>query len=65
VFYAGDDYSDINAMTTLRELVDSGRLSFAMRVAVKSKDSPKPVRAAANVCVNGVAGVARILAQLA
>jgi trehalose 6-phosphate phosphatase len=58
--YAGDDTTDIDAF---RGLGEAG-LEYAVRVAVGSPESPPALIAAADLVVDGTAGLADALAAL-
>jgi trehalose 6-phosphate phosphatase len=62
--YAGDDVTDLDAFSTLEELVASGRLSDAVRVGVGSEEGPEEITGQADVVVEGTDGVKELLAAL-
>ncbi len=63
--YAGDDRTDLDAFAGLRALVDDGRLSAALCVGVRSDETPSELEAAADIMVDGPAGVRDLLVALA
>ncbi len=63
--YAGDDRTDVDAFAALRRLVDAGRLREAICVGVASDETPPELRDAADLMVDGTAGVREVLARLA
>lgn len=63
--YVGDDRTDLDAFAALRRLVESGRLRDALCVGVASDETPEELRDAADVMVDGTAGVRELLARLA
>jgi len=63
--FVGDDLGDLSAFSALRDLVDRGRLRWAVRVAVLSGESPPEVTAAADLTVGGPEGVLDLLYRLA
>jgi trehalose 6-phosphate phosphatase len=58
--YAGDDWTDLDAF---RGLGEAG-LDLAVRVAVDSAEAPPPLLEAADLVVDGPAGVAELLERL-
>lgn len=64
-FYAGDDRTDVDAFRALAELVATGRLSAAVRVAVDSEETPEVVAQEADLAVAGPAGFVAVLEALA
>lgn len=62
--YVGDDLTDIDAFRGLRELVEAGRLSSAICVAVSSEEAPAELTEAADFSVYGESGVRRLLEAL-
>jgi trehalose 6-phosphate phosphatase len=62
--YAGDDATDLDAFRGLEELVASGLLETAVRVGVGSDEGPSEIIAAADVVVEGPAGVHSMLEAL-
>jgi trehalose 6-phosphate phosphatase len=63
--YAGDDLTDLDAFTALRDLVERGQLQRAVCVGVSSEETPDALREAADVMVDGPRGVRELLAALA
>jgi trehalose 6-phosphate phosphatase len=62
--YVGDDTTDLDAFRALVELVEKGRLSRAVRVGVRSEESPSQITAEADIVVDGPEGVRRLLTML-
>ena len=63
--YAGDDSTDLDAFAGLRALVADGRLGAALCVGVRSDETPPELDAAADLMVDGPAGVRELLVALA
>ena len=63
--YAGDDRTDLDAFSGLRELVASGDLEGAVCVAVSSDEAPPELLERADVVVDGEEGVRELLSLLA
>ncbi len=63
--YVGDDRTDIDAFTALRELVDAGELGAAVCVGVRSAETLPELEEAADLLVDGPAGVRGLLSTLA
>lgn len=63
--YVGDDVTDLDAFAGLRELVDEGLLGAALCVGVRSEETPPRLEQAADLLVDGPAGVRELLAALA
>lgn len=63
--FAGDDLGDLPAFAALERLAASGRLQHAVRVGVRSPEEPPEVVARADVHVDGPAGLAALLDDLA
>lgn len=63
--YAGDDMTDLDAFRALRSAVADGRLAHAVCVGVASDETPAELEAAADVLVDGPAGVRAMLELLA
>jgi trehalose 6-phosphate phosphatase len=61
--YAGDDLPDLRAFEALDELAGDGL--FAVKVAVRGSETPDELLAAADLAVDGPAGVVRLLEDLA
>lgn len=62
--YVGDDLTDIDAFSGLRELVDAGELESAVCAAVSSDEAPTELVQAADFSVDGEGGVRRLLEAL-
>jgi trehalose 6-phosphate phosphatase len=62
--YAGDDVTDLDGFAALRELVDEGRLERAVTIGVRSDEGPPEIVDEADVVVDGVRGMQRVLAEL-
>ena len=62
--YAGDDVTDLDAFRMLDELVGEGRLSYAVKVGVRSDEGPEEIVSQADVVVDGPRGVLELLALL-
>jgi trehalose 6-phosphate phosphatase len=62
VLYAGDDVADLDAFTTLERLGRSGVV--AIRVAVLGPETPPALAVAADVGVDGPAGLVELLTSL-
>ena len=58
--YAGDDHTDVDAFEGLRDVVGEG----AVCVGVRSEETPAELEAAADVMVDGPAGVRELLELL-
>jgi trehalose 6-phosphate phosphatase len=63
--YAGDDRTDVDAFDTLRALVADGTLESAVCVGVRSEETPPELENAADILVEGPAGVRDLLTALA
>lgn len=63
--YAGDDVTDIDAFAGLRRLVAAGELEAAVCVGVTSDETPDELVRAADLLVDGPAGVRELLTVLA
>ncbi len=63
--YAGDDRTDLDAFGGLRALVAAGQLQRAVCVGVRSDETPPELEAAADLMVDGPAGVRDLLVVLA
>jgi trehalose 6-phosphate phosphatase len=62
--YAGDDTTDLDAFRGLTELVERGSLGTAVRVGVRSEESPSALAREADVIVDGTDGVREMLQAL-
>ena len=62
--YAGDDKTDLDGFAALDALVDEGRLEHAVRVGVLSDEGPREIERQADLAVDGVEGMKRVLAEL-
>jgi trehalose 6-phosphate phosphatase len=62
--FAGDDAGDVPAFDALRAMVGTGALLHAVTIGVASDESPPEVHAA-DVVVDGPAGLAALLDGLA
>jgi trehalose 6-phosphate phosphatase len=62
--YAGDDKTDLDGFAALTELVEEGRLDHAVRVGVLSDEGPPEIGRQADIAVDGVEGMKRVLAEL-
>lgn len=63
--YGGDDTTDLDAFRKLRELRESGRLSHAVCVGVRSDEGPAEIVSEADLVVDGPDGFTELLALLA
>lgn len=63
--YAGDDRTDLDAFRALRRLARAGRVGAAVCVGVASGEGPEEIRTEADTVVEGPAGVAELLRELA
>src|SRR3954447_25979153 len=63
--YAGDDRTDVDAFRALRAAVEDGRLQAAVCLGVRSDETPPEVDEAADLMVDGTAGVRVVLETLA
>jgi trehalose 6-phosphate phosphatase len=63
--FVGDDRGDLAAFDTLARLVDDGRLAHALRVAVRSSETPPELLARADLAVDGPHGAVDLLHRLA
>jgi trehalose 6-phosphate phosphatase len=62
--YAGDDVTDLDGFAALRELVDGGELETAVTVGVRSEEGPREIVEEADLVVDGIEGMQRVLAEL-
>jgi trehalose 6-phosphate phosphatase len=63
--FMGDDRGDVAAFDALTRLVDEGRLAHAVRVAVRSPETPGELLDRADLTVEGPHGALEILDRLA
>jgi trehalose 6-phosphate phosphatase len=62
--YVGDDVTDLDAFRGLTELQELGRLDYALRVGVRSDESPSALTDEADTLVEGPEGVRDLLRTL-
>ncbi len=62
--YVGDDSTDIDAFRALAQLLESGKLSQAVRVGVSSDEGPSEIVDSSDVVVEGTEGVRELLTAL-
>jgi trehalose 6-phosphate phosphatase len=62
--YVGDDVTDLDAFRGLTELQERGRLGHAVRVGVRSDETPAELEEAADILVDGTDGVRLLLRAL-
>lgn len=62
--YVGDDLTDLDAFDALRRLRDEGVLSIALCVGVASDEQPARLVEAADMMVDGPAGVTKLLQSI-
>jgi trehalose 6-phosphate phosphatase len=62
--YAGDDMTDLDGFTALRDLVEEGALESALTVGVRSDEGPREIVDQADIVVDGVEGMQKVLAEL-
>jgi trehalose 6-phosphate phosphatase len=63
--YVGDDLTDLDAFAALRALRDEGALTTTLCVGVASDETPPELAQAADLLVDGPAGVRALLSTLA
>jgi trehalose 6-phosphate phosphatase len=63
--YVGDDTTDLDAFGALEALVEDGRLRYALRVGVRSDETPEALEEQADLLVDGPIGVRALLHALA
>ena len=63
--YVGDDTTDLDAFAALDALVNEGRLRSALRVGVRSDETPAALEEQADLLVDGPVGVRALLHALA
>src|SRR4051794_34423846 len=62
--YVGDDMTDLDAFRGLGELQEQGRLGYALRVGVRSDETPSALEEEADAMVDGPDGVRGLLRAL-
>jgi len=62
--YVGDDVTDLDAFRGLSELQERGRLGYAVRVGVRSDETPSALEDEADALVDGPEGVRGLLRAL-
>jgi trehalose 6-phosphate phosphatase len=62
--YVGDDTTDLDAFRGLRALVQEGKLTRAVCVAVSSEEAPRELVQEADLTIDGPEGVRRLLEAL-
>jgi trehalose 6-phosphate phosphatase len=62
--YVGDDMTDLDAFRGLSELQQMGRLEYALRVGVRSDESPSALQQEADTMIEGTDGVRALLSAL-
>jgi trehalose 6-phosphate phosphatase len=62
--YVGDDVTDVDAFRGLHDLVEAGRLGHALRVGVRSDETPAALEESADTMVDGTDGVRELLRAL-
>jgi trehalose 6-phosphate phosphatase len=62
--YAGDDVADLQAFSALDRAMADGRLDRAVKVAVRGVETPQELLDAADVVVDGPAGMVELLRTL-
>jgi len=62
--YVGDDVTDLDAFRGLTELQERGRLGYALRVGVRSDETPPALEDEADTVVEGTDGVRDLLRAL-
>jgi trehalose 6-phosphate phosphatase len=62
--FMGDDTTDLDAFRELERLREEGRLREILRVGVASEEGPQEIRIEADIVVDGVDGVGRVLRTL-
>ena len=63
--FVGDDTTDLDAFAALGELAGEGKLDAVVRVGVSSDEGPPEIVEQADLVVDGVRGVGRVLSHLA
>jgi trehalose 6-phosphate phosphatase len=62
--YVGDDATDIDAFEALTGMVESGRIARAIRVGVRSDETPEALLEQSDLLVDGTDGVRELLIAL-
>ena len=62
--FIGDDTTDLDAFRELERLREEGRLRETLRVGVASEEGPQEIETEADIVVDGVDGVGRVLRAL-
>jgi trehalose 6-phosphate phosphatase len=62
--FIGDDTTDLDAFRELERLREEGKLREILRVGVASEEGPPEIRIEADIVVDGVDGVGRVLRAL-
>ena len=62
--YVGDDVTDLDAFRGLSELQERGRLGYALRVGVRSDETPPELEEQADTLIDGPDGVRGLLRAL-
>ena len=62
--YVGDDTTDLDAFRGLRSLLQAGKLTAAVCVAVSSEEAPRELMEEADLTIDGPEGVRRLLEAL-
>jgi trehalose 6-phosphate phosphatase len=62
--YAGDDKTDLDGFAALVTLADEGALEHVVRVGVGSDEGPREIVDQADLVVDGIEGMQRVLAEL-
>jgi trehalose 6-phosphate phosphatase len=62
--FMGDDTTDLDAFRELERLREEGKLREILRVGVASEEGPQEIRLEADIVVDGVDGVGRVLRVL-
>jgi trehalose 6-phosphate phosphatase len=62
--YVGDDTTDIDAFSGLDELLEGGRLGHAVKIGVRSDETPPELERRADAMVDGTDGVRDLLRAL-
>jgi trehalose 6-phosphate phosphatase len=62
--YAGDDVTDLDGFTAVRELVEQGELDSAVAIGARSDEGPREIVEEADLVVDGIEGMQQVLAEL-